>query len=339
MDSQQTQRLQTPILKMEVSPADSLMSVPSSVEYPSLFSPGSVDTPASVGTPEDSSSPVGKPADMFASETAAILDPAPKSEADLIASFSIPLVTPPAPPTPPAEKKPTKKRKSWGQALPEPKTSLPPRKRAKTEDEKEQRRVERVLRNRRAAQSSRERKRLETEKLEQKTRELELHVARLQRANYFLLDTVKMLRSGGQVTNSPALESLLNNPTLGSSLFPSSQSTQTSSILDLPASSVEGLSATVDPARLSPPVTSIPEEGEMPAPKLSATPEPSTPAETPIDLAQHPAAVLCDLQCQSMEQLRQVLMESRHQQRALAWMIFLTSAVSAALSIFQSTTL
>merc|ERR1712023_191494 len=44
--------------------------------------------------------------------------------------------------------KPVKKRKSWGQVLPEPKTSLPPRKRAKTEDEKEQRRIERVKRNR-----------------------------------------------------------------------------------------------------------------------------------------------------------------------------------------------
>jgi transcriptional activator HAC1 len=68
--------------------------------------------------------------------------------------------------TPAPEKKPVKKRKSWGQQLPEPKTNLPPRKRAKTEDEKEQRRVERVLRNRRAAQSSRERKRQEVEALE-----------------------------------------------------------------------------------------------------------------------------------------------------------------------------
>ncbi|KAL8729582.1 MAG: hypothetical protein Q9166_004662 [cf. Caloplaca sp. 2 TL-2023] len=64
------------------------------------------------------------------------------------------------------EKKPVKKRKSWGQELPTPKTNLPPRKRAKTEDEKEQRRIERVLRNRQAAQSSRERKRQEVEKLE-----------------------------------------------------------------------------------------------------------------------------------------------------------------------------
>lgn len=61
--------------------------------------------------------------------------------------------------------KPAKKRKSWGQELPEPKTSLPPRKRAKTDDEKEQRRIERIKRNRAAAHNSRERKRQEAESL------------------------------------------------------------------------------------------------------------------------------------------------------------------------------
>lgn len=61
--------------------------------------------------------------------------------------------------------KPAKKRKSWGQELPEPKTALPPRKRAKTDDEKEQRRIERIKRNRAAAHNSRERKRQEAENL------------------------------------------------------------------------------------------------------------------------------------------------------------------------------
>ncbi|GME63430.1 hypothetical protein GTA08_BOTSDO05666 [Neofusicoccum parvum] len=63
------------------------------------------------------------------------------------------------------QKQAPKKRKSWGQVLPEPKTNLPPRKRAKTADEKEQRRIERVKRNRLAAHNSRERKREEMEKL------------------------------------------------------------------------------------------------------------------------------------------------------------------------------
>lgn len=87
--------------------------------------------------------------------------------------------------TPAPEKKPVKKRKSWGQQLPEPTTNLPPRKRAKTEAEKEQRRVERVLRNRRAAQSSRERKRQEVEKLDEEKQQLErtLRDMELQLAN------------------------------------------------------------------------------------------------------------------------------------------------------------
>ena len=61
--------------------------------------------------------------------------------------------------------KPANKRKSWGQQLPEPSTSLPPRKRAKTDGEKEQRRIERIKRNRAAAHNSRERKRQETDTL------------------------------------------------------------------------------------------------------------------------------------------------------------------------------
>ncbi|RPB02314.1 hypothetical protein L873DRAFT_451131 [Choiromyces venosus 120613-1] len=69
-------------------------------------------------------------------------------------------------PQPEKEKKPAKKRKSWGQELPTPTTNLPPRKRAKTAAEKEQRRIERVLRNRAAAQASRERRRKELEGLE-----------------------------------------------------------------------------------------------------------------------------------------------------------------------------
>lgn len=77
--------------------------------------------------------------------------------------------------------KPAKKRKSWGQALPEPKTNLPPRKRAKTADEKEQRRIERIKRNRAAAHNSRERKRQEAERLELENHALKLHINALQR--------------------------------------------------------------------------------------------------------------------------------------------------------------
>lgn len=73
-------------------------------------------------------------------------------------------------PPPSQSKPPPKKRRSWGQELPEPTTNLPPRKRAKTDAEKEQRRIERVKRNRQAAHNSRERKRQEHEALEDENR-------------------------------------------------------------------------------------------------------------------------------------------------------------------------
>ena len=52
--------------------------------------------------------------------------------------------------------------------LPLPPGALPPRKRAKTKDEKEQRRIERIMRNRQAAHASREKKRRHVEELEKK---------------------------------------------------------------------------------------------------------------------------------------------------------------------------
>ncbi|KAG0137734.1 hypothetical protein HOY82DRAFT_647053 [Tuber indicum] len=65
-----------------------------------------------------------------------------------------------------------KKRKSWGEELPIPTTNLPPQKRAKTAEEKEQRWIERTLRNWASAQSSCERKQKEVETLEQERRSL-----------------------------------------------------------------------------------------------------------------------------------------------------------------------
>ncbi len=67
---------------------------------------------------------------------------------------------------------PKKKRKSWGQQLPKPTTSLPPRKRAKTEAEKAQRKYERVQRNRQAAHASRMRKQDEMDLLHRENEEL-----------------------------------------------------------------------------------------------------------------------------------------------------------------------
>lgn len=83
-----------------------------------------------------------------------------------------------------------KKRKSWGQVLPEPTTNLPPRKRAKTEAEKQQRLYERVQRNRAAAHNSRMRKQNEMEDviaqnnmLQQDVQALRMEVDRLKEEN------------------------------------------------------------------------------------------------------------------------------------------------------------
>ncbi|KAK6875008.1 Transcriptional activator HAC1 [Candida tropicalis] len=59
------------------------------------------------------------------------------------------------------------------------KSTLPPRKRAKTQEEKEQRKIERILRNRRAAHASREKKRKHVEYLENYVLKLEENLKKL----------------------------------------------------------------------------------------------------------------------------------------------------------------
>lgn len=300
-----------PNIKFEPSPAESFMSTPGG-EYPSLF--GNSPMPSTMN-PRDMMTPDSSHGDECHNANAS------HSAGDRNAASCTP--EPGA-----GEKKQTKKRKSWGQVLPEPKTNLPPRyvkevashltaqlltlarrKRAKTEDEKEQRRVERVLRNRRAAQSSRERKRQEVEALEKKNQEL---VDKLERANSLIQELFQRLGSSG---NSPSIEALRPNPiTFSQELFNSQDghmaSQQTSSSL------MDGIlmtqsSNTVNPASLSPTLCPVPEEEEE---DWLAHNEPSTPAAAPAaeapatteetfpDATQLPAAKLCsDLQCRSAE--------------------------------------
>lgn len=193
------------------------------------------------------------------------------------------------------EKKLVKKRKSWGQQLPEPKTNLPPRKRAKTEDEKEQRRVERVLRNRRAAQSSRERKRQEVEALEaekraieRKNMDLEMRLADL-RAKYHLLqmemewvDCGKNSHrsySGTSSSHSPELRQ--PSPiTFSMELF----SSQDDIVRPFSPQSISSpASGTVDPTILSP-------ESQVSM---------ESPSASPSELTHHTASMMYDQQCQS----------------------------------------
>jgi len=98
----------TPNLKFENSPTESLLSTPGEL-YPSLF--GSETT--STLNPLDMMSP-----ESYRDETPDI--------SVLAGLHSIP-GTPNSESSPAPEKKAVKKRKSWGQVLPEPKTNLPPR--------------------------------------------------------------------------------------------------------------------------------------------------------------------------------------------------------------------
>jgi len=181
------------------------------------------------------------------------------------------------------EKKPTKKRKSWGQELPTPKTNLPPRKRAKTEDEKEQRRIERVLRNRAAAQTSRERKRLEVEKLEgEKLRVEQQNQFLLQRLTQMEAENNRLNRQVAQLSaeirgsrgSSPkSVSSAMASPTLTPTLFKQEQDDISLDRIPFPTPSMTDYSPSLKP-------TDLVESS---------------------DLTQHPAAVLCDLQCQSKD--------------------------------------
>ncbi|KAL8862373.1 MAG: hypothetical protein Q9178_001382 [Gyalolechia marmorata] len=201
------------------------------------------------------------------------------------------------------EKKPTKKRKSWGQELPTPKTNLPPRKRAKTEDEKEQRRIERVLRNRQAAQSSRERKRQEVEKLEGEKHSIEeqnqmlkerLMAAehekfKLQQQNSVLAAELAALRGGSSSSQS----SLAPSPEFAMDLINNQQAIKKE--LD------DSLYALRTPI-------SLPSDSFSPSPSASIESRSPSPSSLDLgfhvltassDMTQHPAAMLCDLQCQS----------------------------------------
>ncbi|KAF7443772.1 bZIP-2 multi-domain protein [Pyrenophora tritici-repentis] len=173
--------------------------------------------------------------------------------------------------------KPVKKRKSWGQVLPEPKTSLPPRKRAKTEDEKEQRRIERVKRNRLAAHNSRERKRQEYEVLQTEKDELEASMQAYKQ---------KMAQ----------MEAELN---FYRSKYPGETPQP---VFDLSTPPTEPLD-TICPAQIPTSFPSPESMDSMDSPRDSScqpeTPNSSFEFTSEFDSTQYSAAVLCDLQCQS----------------------------------------
>ncbi|KAH6956389.1 transcriptional activator hac1 [Fusarium avenaceum] len=300
----------SPMAQFQDSPTESLMSIPGE-NFASLFA---VTTPSATSTmnPMEMMTPQSCSEDQTSSFTHI------KEEDDASSTPS---------PSPTPEKKTAKKRKSWGQVLPEPKTSLPPRKRAKTDDEKEQRRVERVLRNRRAAQSSRERKRQEVEALEKRNQELEAAYKKLQEDHANLKMQFQQAHSSGLVTHSSPLESFRENPSLSQGLF-NPQATHTG-VDELVSSNT-----TVDPTTLSPQLLPVAESFEE-----TLDEEPSKEAKleqtesTSPDLTQRPAAMLSDLQCHmSAEMPKSFLLSQTSMALTSAWLLQLQMTLHSALA-------
>ena len=174
--------------------------------------------------------------------------------------------------------KPVKKRKSWGQVLPEPKTSLPPRKRAKTEDEKEQRRIERVKRNRLAAHNSRERKRQEYEVLQTEKDELE---ANMQAYKQKMAEMEAELRYYRSKYPGEAPQQVFDLATPPSDTFDTICPAQIPTSFPSPPESMDSMDSPRDSSC----------QPETPPSSFEASPE--------FDSTQYPAAILCDLPCQS----------------------------------------
>jgi transcriptional activator HAC1 len=203
------------------------------------------------------------------------------------------------------------------------------RKRAKTDDEKEQRRVERVLRNRRAAQSSRERKRLEVEALENEKRvierrnhDLELRLADAEAKNLLLQQQIAQITGNMTVFNqtSPARQneqyhSSQSPITFSQELFSSrdGENTTTQALTEAHITLQQSIQ-TVNPASLSPEIRPVAESSNA----------------SSSDMTQHPAAMLCDLQCQSEEQRPwMTLTESSNSiSTIMAWILLISASTS-----------
>ena len=299
MDQYSINNNQLPV-KMEASPTESFLSVHG--DYTPLFE----------GSPSRSvnSSPSIRPSDTFTPNSTLPYEALSPTMSSAPSPASHTLVES-------AGSQQKKKRKSWGQVLPEPKTNLPPRKRAKTEDEKEQRRVERVLRNRRAAQSSRERKRQEVELLVEKNRLLEEKLQAAEERNLRLEHALRAQQTDGQTEGAKSYSTLDN--TLATNLFPQ----------DEPQTKVttDALPQTINMATLSPPSSDFQVKDDAPEPAPFQLP--STTAR-PSDATQHSAAMLCDLQCPSEPA------SNPEAAQAWAWMIFLAQILRASvLSAWQ----
>lgn len=197
-----------------------------------------------------------------------------------------------------------KKRKAWGQPIPEFEKIIGPRKRAKTEAEKTQRAHERTLRNRRAAAQSRDKKQAQFAAMEIENQKLREQLAQYQARFGSLSDDT--------TTSSAAPSPQAASSNVNSYPTPSSDSTlhQDFTTSDFSASTP---SITISGPVLSqdPPVIPPSEVSPTLAPTLQLEPNPiqedllyqqvPSPAISGdfSDATQYSAAVLSDPQCQA----------------------------------------
>ncbi|RMZ81724.1 hypothetical protein DV738_g2101, partial [Chaetothyriales sp. CBS 135597] len=205
----------------------------------------------------------------------------------------------PAPQEIPGSDAPKKKRKAWGQPVPEIKQILPPRKRAKTAEEKEQRKNERILRNRRAADKSRQRQKAAVAELEAKAARMEQEMAALRAtvAGYQERFGVQkdlefdFTTQPTEISSPPSLDFSQDAEDAGSPMTPVSYLAhpheQSSTHLKHESPS------------LSPAFIKIESESEESAQTAAGSPPPV--------VTQYPAAILCDLQFDLLDDLSNIL--------------------------------
>jgi transcriptional activator HAC1 len=198
-----------------------------------------------------------------------------------------------------------KKRKAWGQPVPEIKQILPPRKRAKTAEEKEQRKNERILRNRRAADKSRQRQKAAVA-------DLEVRQIRIEQENASLRDLVARYQSRFGVQSDFPSPSLAEPSTMDLDSTPTPMDMKTTfSTPSYAASPSEAPEAVTNHPTLvqSEELPTLKHESPVLAPQLNLISEQAEADNSasmatfgsfsPVSgLTQYPAVVLCDLQCQ-----------------------------------------
>ena len=197
-----------------------------------------------------------------------------------------------------------KKRKAWGQPIPEFEKIIGPRKRAKTEAEKNQRAHERTLRNRRAAAHSRDKKQAQFAAMEIENKKLRGQLAEYQ-ARFGALSDKTTVPSASMTSSipsnninsypTPSSDMIFNQSFSGAELAASSPSISVSGPVlshDVPDFSQSQVSPTLAPTlQLDP--NPVPDDfvyHQVPSPAMSG--------DLP-DATQYSAAVLLDQQCQA----------------------------------------